>query len=64
MAKYLIAEGTEIVSEIEAASLKEAIRGMREGLFTVYTIQGHEKTVRIEAVTATRVTVVVDNESE
>lgn len=64
MARYLIVEGAEIVSEIEATSLKGALEGLREGLFTVYTLQGMEKTVRIEAVVETRISVVGDDESE
>ncbi len=57
MTRYLIAEGSEIVSEIEATSVKEAVKGLRAGLFTVYTIQGFEKTVRIEQVTEAQVTI-------
>lgn len=57
MARYLIAEGAEIVSEVTATSIKAAVEGLRAGLFTVYTLQGHEKTVFIEEVTEARVTI-------
>ena len=57
MARYLIAEGTEIVSEIEATSLRGAVEGLKPGRFTVYVLQGHEKTVLIEQVTEARVTI-------
>lgn len=57
MARYLIVEGAEIVSELEASSVKEAVKGLRAGLFTVYTLQGHERAVLIESVTEARVTI-------
>ena len=57
MARYLIAEGPEIISEVTATSIKGAVEGLRAGLFTVYTLQGHEKTVLIEQVTEAQVTI-------
>jgi hypothetical protein len=57
MARYLIVEGAEIVSEIEATSVRGAVAGLRNGVFTVYTLQGQDRTVKIEQVTEAKVTV-------
>ena len=64
MARYLIIEGEEVVTEVEATSVGQALEGIREGLFTVYTLQGGGRAVRVHAVTKTQVTFVPDEEAE
>ena len=60
MARYLVAQESQIVDLIEAKSMKDAVESLNpngEGAFEVYTLQGPSRVVRFETVSEVRLTI-------